>query len=277
MSIQLARYGVWQHSRDVDAALAESVERLGFGVLWIGSASGDLALAEDALAATEHLTVATGIINVWRNPADQVAESFTRVDERFPGRFVLGVGTGHPEVTAEYRSPYGALVDYLDTLDGLGVPSDRIVLAALGQKMLRLAAQRTAGAHPYLITPAHTRRARETLGAGVLLAPEQKVILGGPDDQTRATARTKVNNPYLHLNNYVRNLRDLGWADADLADGGSDALIDALVIQGNPAAVAVGVNAHLEAGADHVAVQVLGPDIIGALTALAPALGLTAG
>ena len=199
------------------------------------------------------------------------------IEEAFPGRFLLGVGIGHPEATAEYRSPYVTLTAYVDELLERGVPSERIVLAALGDGVLKLAAERTAGAHPYLTTPEHTRRARELVGAGVLLAPEQKVVVAdtaGPTGETRAIARPPVQFPYLSLVNYRSNLVRLGWAEADLDNGGTDALIDALAIQGDPSAVAAGVNAHLEAGADHVAIQPLGDDPLGQLAALAPALGL---
>jgi probable F420-dependent oxidoreductase len=278
MTLELGRYGVWRAAREVHASFAAEIERLGYGALWLGGCpAGGLTLVHELLAATTALKIATGIVNVWESPADEIAASFARIEAAFPGRFVLGIGIGHPEAISEYRSPYDTLVAYLDRLDELDVPSERVVLAALGPKVLKLSADRTGGAHPYLTTPGHTRRAREILGEGVLLAPEQKVVVGtepGPAPQTRAIGRQKVENPYLHLSNYLRNLRDLGWTDADFADGGSDALIDALVIQGDPTAVAAGVTAHLDAGADHVTVQALSPDPLVALTALAPALGL---
>ena len=278
MTIELGKYGVWIWAGAADAAFATEVERLGYGTLWLGgSPDGRLGMVDELLAATSALQVATGIVNVWKDPADVVAASFARIDAAFPGRFLLGVGIGHPEATAEYRSPYATLVAYVDHLLERGVPSDRIALAALGDRVLTLAAQRTAGAHPYLTTPEHTRHARQLVGSGVLLAPEQKVVVAdsaGPTDATRAIARPAVQNPYLSLVNYRSNLVRLGWTDADLDGGGTDALIDALVVQGDAAAVAAGVNAHLEAGADHVAIQPLGDDPLGQLAALAPALGL---
>lgn len=274
MTIALGRYGVWQSIRDFSTDLARQVERLGYGTFWIGGAPGDLVPVEQALAATESLIVATGIVNVWSSPAEQVAEAYHRVVQTYPDRFVLGIGIGHPEATEQYRKPYDTLVDYLDRLDALEVPRERIVLAALRGKVLRLSADRTAGAHPYLVTPEHTRRAREIIGATATLAPEQKFVVGGPDEQTRAIARAKVENPYLHLSNYVRSLRDLGWSEADLTGSGSDELADALVLQGTPETIAHGVDAHLQAGADHVAVQAIGPDVTHDLAALAPALGL---
>jgi probable F420-dependent oxidoreductase len=151
------------------------------------------------------------------------------------------------------------------------------VLAALGPKVLRLSAERAAGAHPYLVTPEHTRQARQVLGAGPLLAPEQKLVLEADPARARAVGRPAVQRPYLSLSNYLANLRRLGWTDADLADGGSDALIDALVLHGDAQAIARGVTAHLDAGADHVALQVLGPDPRAALRALAGHLPLARG
>jgi probable F420-dependent oxidoreductase len=148
------------------------------------------------------------------------------------------------------------------------------VLAALGPKVLRLAAERSAGAHPYLVTPEHTRWAREILGDGPLLAPEQKIVLETDPERARAIGRPRVQQPYLGLTNYLNSLRRLGWTDADFADGGSDALIDALALHGDAEAVARGIIAHLEAGADHVAIQVLNPDPRLALQALSNQLQL---
>jgi len=173
-----------------------------------------------------------------------------------------------------HLSPYPTLVSYLDELDELKVPAEGRALAALGPRVLRLAADRSAGAHPYLVTPEHTRQARQILGPGPLLAPEQKVVLETDPERARVIGRPRVQRPYLGLANYVSNLRRLGWTDADLAGGGSDALIDALVVHGDATALARGVTAHLDAGADHVAVQFLDPDPLPALRALAGALGL---
>src|SRR6185437_14678093 len=220
-----------------------------------GSPPGDLAVVEHLLDTTEHIAVATGIVNVWRDDAATVGASYHRITARHPGRFLLGLGIGHPEATREYQRPYATLVRYLDQLDDLKVPAEGRLLAALGPRVLRLSAERAAGAHPYLVTPEHTRQARQILGDGPLLAPEQK--------------------PYLSLTNYLSSLRRLGWTDADLADGGSDALIDALAVHGDAAAIARGVTAHLDAGADHVAAQVLNPDPLPALRALAGQLQLT--
>ncbi len=254
---QLGRFGIWRGERQVTPELAAGIEELGFGALWLGSASGHLAAAGELLAATTTLTVATGIVNMWQYEPHQVAASFQRVEERFPGRFLLGVGAGHPEVTQQYARPYDTLARYVDTLLEDGVPAGRLVLAALGPKVLRLAAERTAGAHPYLVTPEYTRQAREILGPRPLLAPEQKAVISTDAGQARAIGRSRVEKPYLGLANYRANLRRLGWTDADLSGGGSDALIDALVARGSPAQVVARLTEHLDAGADHVSIQLL--------------------
>jgi probable F420-dependent oxidoreductase len=277
MTVELGRYGIWRTQRALDPELAVEVEALGYGAIWIGgSPPGDLALAESMLDATQRIAVATGIANMWSTPAEEVAASYQRIEAKHPGRFLLGVGIGHPEATKEYRSPYATMVDYLDRLDEAGVPVAGRALAALGPKALRLSADRTAGAHPYLTTPEHTREARETLGEGVLLAPEQKVVVDTDAARARPVGRRSVDNPYLHLVNYRSNLLRLGWSEADLDDGGSDALIDALVAHGDAATVAARLAAHLDAGADHVCAQVLPPDgdPLPALRALSEALRL---
>jgi probable F420-dependent oxidoreductase len=256
----VGRIGVWIRWPQVTPALALELERLGYGAIWLGSSpGGDLQIAEDLLAATERITVATGIVNVWADPAGPIADAHLRITSRFPGRFLLGIGIGHPEATAEYRSPYEALVEYLDGLDERGVPAEERVLAALGPKVLRLAAERTAGAHPYLVTPDHTREARAVLGPERLLAPEQKVLVDPDPVRARAVGRPRVAHPYLGMRNYLASLRRLGFDDVDFADDGSDRLVDALVAHGDAAAVAHRVEQHFTAGADHVALQLITP------------------
>src|SRR6266700_218511 len=175
MRDRLGRFGVWRTASQVTPDLAAALEELGFGTLWLGSSpSGDLIQAEELLEATTTLTVATGIVNIWQCDAHDVAASFARIEARHPGRFLLGVGAGHREATQQYAKPYDTLAGYVDVLLGDGVPAQSLVLAALGPKVLRLAAERTAGAHPYLVTPEYTRQARALLGAGPLLAPERK-------------------------------------------------------------------------------------------------------
>lgn len=272
--IPLGAFGVWRGGVS-ESAFAVALEQLGYGTLWLGSSpSADLADAERLLDATSSLVIATGIVNIWNSPADEVARSYQRIAARHPDRFLLGVGAGHPEATAEFTKPYDALSAYLDVLDEGGVPKERRVLAALGPRVLRLAADRTAGAHPYLTTPLHTREARELLGPGPLLAPEQKVVLNQDTAEARSVGRATLSY-YLRLRNYTNSLRRIGFEDADLAGEGSDRLVDELAVHGSDAVVAAGVRAHLEAGADHVAIQVLGEDDqVPALRALAAQLKL---
>jgi probable F420-dependent oxidoreductase len=274
MSIQLGQIGIWQREADLTPEVAAEAEGLGYGSIWVGgSPGGDLGTIERLLDATEHIAVATGIVNVWKDDAATIAAAYHRIEARHPGRFLLGIGIGHPEATQEYQHPYATLVGYLDRLDEADVPVQSRALAALGPKVLALSAARTAGAHPYLTTPEHTRWARQLLGVGPLLAPEQKVVLDTDQERARAIARD-VTGRYLRLRNYVSNLRRLGWTDADFADGGSDRPVDALVVQGDAATIGRGVIAHLEAGADNVSIQPLGPDPLSTFRALADHLPL---
>lgn len=261
MRARLGTLGLWRNPSYLDADLAAGLEQRGCRAVWVGgSPSGDLAVVDDLLAATAALTVATGVVNIWRDEAATVAASYHRIEQRHPGRFVLGIGAGHREQVGDtYERPYAAVQRYLDELDAAGVPADRLVLAALGPRMLRLARDRSAGAHPYLTTVEHTRRAREELGAGPLLAPELMVVLDTDAPRARDTGRARVARPYLELVNYTRSLRDHGFDDADFRDGGSDRLIDAVVAHGDAGAVAARVQEHLDAGADHVCIQILTP------------------
>jgi probable F420-dependent oxidoreductase len=270
--IALGPIGVWRGGK-TEPALAVELERLGYRTLWLGgSPAADLADAERLLDATEALVVATGIVNIWASPAREVARSYQRIAARHADRFLLGIGAGHREATARFARPYEALAEYLDVLDEEGVPKERRVLAALGPRVLRLAAERTAGAHPYLVTPEHTRQAREILGSGVLLAPEQKVLLDTDAARARALG-TPTLRLYLGLANYVGNLRRLGFSEEEVAGDGSDRLFDAVIAHGEAGQLAVRLRAHLEAGADHVALQLLGTDdALAGYRALAAAL-----
>jgi probable F420-dependent oxidoreductase len=271
----LGRLGVWRRDVELTPDLAAALEHLGYGTVWVGgSPSGDLSVPDTLLAATRDLVVATGIVNIWKDDAAVVATSFHRLEGRYPGRFLLGIGAGHREQGRDYVRPYEALQRYLDVLDTGGVPAPRRVLAALGPRVLRLAAERAAGAHPYFTTPGHTREARAVLGPDRLLAPEQKVVLEADPDVARELARP-VLSMYLGLQNYVNNFRRMGFTDADFADGGSDRLVDALIAHGDAATVARRIVEHLDAGADHVAVQLLtapGADPLDGYTQLAGVL-----
>jgi probable F420-dependent oxidoreductase len=275
---QLGRYGVWLGTRSLDPGLAAHIESLGYGAAWIGgSPEADLAWVEPALTQTSSLQLATGIVNIWAAPAETVAASYQRIETAHPGRFLLGVGVGHPEHTQQYQKPYDALVGYLDELDAANVPTSRRVLAALGPRVLDLAAKRSAGAHPYLTTPEHTAKAREQLGNTVFLAPEHKVVLTTDAEEARRIGREAVGF-YLNLSNYVNNWLRLGFTEQDVRQPGSDKLIDAVVAYGTPDAIAARITEHLEAGADHVAVQVLGAQsddaLLAALSDLTAALSL---
>ncbi len=276
----LGRFGVWLGTRSISPQLAERIESLGYGAAWVGgSPDAELAWVEPALANTASLQLATGIVNIWTAAGDTVAQSYQRIEDRYPGRFLLGVGVGHPEHTQEYRKPYDALVDYLDELDAAKVPTSRRVIAALGPRVLALSAQRSAGAHPYLTTPEHTAKAREQLGNTVFLAPEHKVVLTTDPGQARRVGRDSVGF-YLKLSNYVNNWRRLGFTENDVRAPGSDKLIDAVVAHGTVDAIAARLTEHLDAGADHVSIQVLGSqsedELVSSLTELASVLGLEA-
>ena len=271
---QIGRYGVWVSTRLMTPEIAPGVESAGYGALWLGDADSELTAAEQALDATGTLVVATGIVNVWQTDAVSLARAYHRVAGKHGDRFLLGVGTGHREVFQQYQQPYETLAGFVDTLLDAGVPAGRIVLAALGPKVLRLGAERTAGVHPYLVPPEHTRLARAEIGAGPLLAPEHKVVLDPEPDRGRALGRQIVER-YLGLVNYTANLRRLGFTDEDLAGRGSDRLVDAVTAHGTVEQVAARLDEHLQAGADHVPVQVLDDDLLAGYRALAPVLGLS--
>jgi probable F420-dependent oxidoreductase len=273
----LGRFGSF--GSGVTVQQAKEIEALGYGAVWVGgSPPAELAWVEPILAATTTLQVATGIVNIWTAPAESVAESFHRIDQAYPGRFLLGIGVGHPEAHTEYRKPYTALNEYLDQLDEHGVPANRRVVAALGPRVLKLSAERSAGAHPYLTTPEHTAHARELIGAKAFLAPEHKVVLTTDSEQARAAGR-KALDIYLNLANYLNNWKRLGFSDDDVAKPGSDRLVDAVVAYGTTDAIAARLREHLDAGADHVPVQVLTrrENLVPALAELAGALGLQTG
>jgi len=253
----LGRIGIWRRHQEGAEGVAE-IEALGFGTLWLGG-SPSPADARLFLERSRMLTVATGILNVWRHRPADVAADRDSLDDEFGGRFLLGIGIGHPEATSEYRRPLATMRAFLDGLDAAQqpVPRDERVVAALGPKMLDLAAERSLGAHPYLTTPEHTRLARERVGPGVLVAPEVTVVVE-PDVATARELARAFATHYLRLSNYSASLLRHGFTEEDLAGGGSDRLIDAVIPHGSAEQVAEAVRAHLDAGADHVCVQPVG-------------------
>lgn len=265
MAIDVGRLGIWLGSNGrTDEEMVQTageLDRLGYGAVWLGSANGDLRIVREMLAASERIVVVTGIVSIWTIPPAELAANYERVAAAHPDRFLLGIGSSHGALVGErYKRPYSALVDYLDGLDAAGVPVDHRIVAALGPKTLRLAGDRSLGAHPYLVTPDYTAAARQALGRAPLLATEQKVVLDTDRNRAREIARARVADPYLMLPNYIQNLRRAGFDEDDVAGRGSDRLIDALVPAGDETAIAKGIQAHFDAGADHVCMQVLTGD-----------------
>jgi len=271
--MELGKIGVWRRLPDGLDGLAE-IEAAGYGTLWVGG-SPSLEQARPYLEGTSTMLIATGILNVWQHEPADVAAQHAELARDFPGRFLLGIGIGHPEATAEYQTPLQRMGSFFDGLDAAPepVPREERVAAALGPKMLDLAAERSLGTHPYFTTVEHTRFARERLGPDALIAPEVAVVVE-PDDETARAAARKYAGLYLRLSNYTNNLRRFGYSDDDIADGGSDRLIDAVIPHGSAEQVAEAVRAHLDAGADHVALQPLGhgPAPVADYEALARAL-----
>ncbi|MET8646669.1 LLM class F420-dependent oxidoreductase [Streptomyces sp. NPDC004675] len=259
----VGRHGIWSVGlRSEDPArrgeladAAAELEELGFGAVWLGG-SPTVRHAVPLIEATSRLVVATGIQSIWQYEAAGTAAAFGELEKGRPGRFLFGLGVSHARMTEQYRRPYSAMVDYLDALDAAGVPAGRRVLAALGPKMLELSRDRAAGSHPYLMTVEHTAVAREILGAAPLLAPETKVVLDTDPDRARTTARGTL-ALYLTLPNYTNSLLRFGFTEDDLADGGSDRLVDALFAWGDDDRIRERIEAFHAAGADHVAVQVV--------------------
>ncbi|GAA3429004.1 TIGR03620 family F420-dependent LLM class oxidoreductase [Streptosporangium sandarakinum] len=291
----LGQIGVW-HPLLTRAPVADArraaaqIEDLGYGTIWYGEAAAGreaMSTAGVLLAATREVTVATGIANIWVRDATAMAAGAWTYGEAYPGRFALGIGVSHaPLVTSrghDYSRPRAAMSAYLDAMrqarEALpmeAVPPPPVLLAALRPRMLELARDKADGAHPYFVPPEHTRAAREILGSAPILAPEQAVLLERDPATARRIAREHM-GPYLRLPNYTGNLRHLGYGDDDFAGGGSDRLVDAIVAWGDVEAVARRVDAHLAAGADHVALQPLPPDLrrgVTQLAELAPALAV---
>ncbi|SHL16130.1 LLM class F420-dependent oxidoreductase [Streptomyces yunnanensis] len=292
IAARLGRVGVWHGgigrlSAAAEREFAAEVERLGYGALWFGEAQATkeaFAHAGLLLAATERLTIATGIANIWARDATAMNAGAHTLAEAYDGRFLLGLGASHaPQVNGRghaYAKPLAAMRSYLDAMDEatyegpVATPPAR-VLAALGPKMVELAGERAAGVHSYFVTPEHTAGAREILGGTPLLAPEQAVLLETDPATARALIREHHLGFYLALPNYVNSLRRLGFEDDDFVDGGSDRLVDAIVAWGDVDAIRRRVREHHDAGADHVALQPIVADRglgIDQLRELAPAL-----
>jgi probable F420-dependent oxidoreductase len=289
--MDLGRIGIWAFLDGPPASqlaeLAEEIESLGYGAIWIPETVGrdPFVLSEMLLAATTRLVAATGIANIYaRDPVTTSSASKT-LAEAHAGRFVLGLGVSHAPMVegvrgGRYRSPVATMRAYLDAIDAAfySAPAPETaparVLAALGPRMLALAGTRADGAHPYFVPPEHTAIARDVLGTGPFLAPEQTVVLASDPEEARRVARGFASG-YLGLENYANNLRRLGYSDDDIEQL-SDRVIDATVAWGDVDTIRARVHAHLDAGADHVCVQVLSPERgvtpVAAWRELAPAL-----
>lgn len=274
--IDLGKVGVWtwplvtaasEHIRSA----ARAIEDMGYGTVWFPESRGREAVALSAilLGATDHLKVAPGIANIWARDANAAAGAAMALGEAWPGRFVLGLGVSHaPSVSmrgGDYTRPLTRMREYLAAMEQAVFvgpePSEPVpvVLAALGPKMLGLAAEVTSGAHPYFVPVAHTKFARDVMGPGTFLAPEQAVVLESDPTRARALARVHMER-YLLLDNYRNNLLRVGWSVSDVDDGGSDDLVDAIVAWGSAEQIAQRITAHHLAGADHVSIQVITDD-----------------
>lgn len=268
---QLGRIGLWSMElrygdKHEAAEAAAEIEDLGFGTLWIPGGIDDAVLSDVTalLSATRHMTVATGILNIWKHAPKDVAAWFDALAVSEKKRVMLGLGVSHGAIIGDaWNKPLAAIEAFLDGLDDSGMPRDNLCLAALGPKMLALAGNRTAGAHPYLVTPEHTSSARKILGADKLLAPEQGVILESDPRKARELAREAL-KLYATLPNYTNNWLRLGFSRQEVDDI-SDGLVDALFAWGGMEKIVERVKAHHDAGADHVCLQVIHSDGISGL------------
>jgi probable F420-dependent oxidoreductase len=255
-------FGVWttyRHIGEENAAEAAALaEELGFGTFWLGG-SPRLASVRPLLEASESLVVGTSIVNVWAYEPEQLAAEYADLAGDFGERLMVGIGIGHPEATSDYTKPLKSTRDFLDGVDAAPapIPPNKRCLAALGPKMLDLSDERGIGTIPYFTPPAHTALARERLGAGALVAPELACFVGSDRERGRTAAREYA-SVYLGLRNYTSNLLRHGFEEADIADGGSERLIDAIVPQGSPEQIVAAAREHLDAGGDHVALQPVG-------------------
>jgi len=269
--MDLGKIGVWNWldhlSANEAAEFAQRVEGWGYSALWIPEAVGrdPFALIGYLAARTERLIFATGIANIYARDPMATKAIWKTVSELAPNRFILGLGVSHQHLVQgarghDYGKPLSAMRNYLEAMEkalymGREPEQDApIVLGALRDKMLQLSATAAQGAHPYLVTPEHTKRARSVIGPDALLCPEQMVLAETDETNARKIARANL-KVYVGLPNYQNNLRQFGFGDEDFADGGSDRLVDALVCWGEPEKIAAHIQAHLDAGANHVCIQ----------------------
>lgn len=289
----LGRVGAWSFAlesltADEERDAVARIEAMGYPALWFPESVTSREVFSHAawmLASSGRMVIASGIANVWARDAVAMANGWRMLTDAYPGRFVLGMGVSHrPSVARRggtYERPLERMREYLDAMDrsSSSAPESasppRRVLAALGPRMLELAAQRSLGAHPYFVPVEHTAFSRARIGAAPVLAVEQTVVLETDPTEARRVARGFATH-YLAMENYARNLRRMGWSESDVAGGGSDSLIDAVVAWGDEDAIAARVREHLAAGADHVCVQVVTGDdedpALEDLARLAPAL-----
>ena len=278
--MELGLYGIWTSFHAIGEenapAAAKVAQDLGYGTFWVGG-SPRLAALRPALEATDAITLGTSIVNVWQYEPAQLCAEFSALEADFPGRVIVGIGIGHPEATSEYEKPLTKMTHFLDGIAAAAdpIPADRMIVAALGPRMLELSGERTLGTIPYFVPPEHTAYARERLAPPALVAPELAIVVDEDRSRAAATARAYA-KMYLGLTNYTANLKRFGFSDADIADGGSDRLMDIVVPQGSAAALAEHLEAHRAAGADHVCIQTLGGEGVPEAdwAAMASALGL---
>lgn len=275
--MDIGRVGIWTFQFETQPAAAAQeaaaeLEEMGFKAVWIPEALGREAFTQSGilLGGTKRIVVATGIANIWARDAMAMAGAQKTLTEAYPDRFLLGIGVSHAPLVQglrghSYDKPLSFMRAYLDAMDGATyiAPAPTTepvrVIGALAPKMMKLAAERAAGAHPYFVPPEHTAQARSILGKGPILAPEQAVVFETDPAKAREIARTHMAT-YLGTVNYVNNLKRLGFTDEDVANGGSDRLVDAIVAWGDMDAVVKRVRAHHDAGADHVCIQVITAD-----------------
>jgi probable F420-dependent oxidoreductase len=274
--MQLGKLGVWAPLDTMTSIevqdFAHRLERWGYETLWTPESRGRNVLVAAAwvLACTTKLNVATGIANIYARDAMAMANANRGLNEQSSGRFLLGLGVSHVPLVAgvrghTYGKPVATMRAYLEAMKAapyMAPPpaeTPKVVLAALGPLMLKLAAEQADGAHPYCVTPQHTAQARKILGPGKILAPEQMVLFETDPVKARTIARANLSH-YIALDNYANNWRRLGYTDADFANGGSDRFVDENVAWGDAAAIMKHLQAHWDAGADHVCIQALHPD-----------------